>query len=299
VIGLTLRGFEGFDEAHPRVLTNTEVKCFNAIMVGLSIGLGLNIASSLKHYGLIFRWSLLTREYVPLPVFDLILGCENLSNVFKLMLISLPGIDRYPVLRFLRLNRRIDTSKFTSAVCLLWLLVNAGAQVLVASLSIFWPVAPSDNMPLFTRGDVSVSDLSAWQMNADDNLQISAANAYGIAGAQYPTVSIDDKTPRDNGVAIMDGDGFYEYTFLNRNPDSLHSNFAPSSRTIRSRASCQQFSFDDNAGKKIDGYITGSVSFVIGFTSNKTNIAPSSMGAKRSMSTSCSTQFAVRSAGPP
>ena len=64
LIGLTLRAYEGFDDNHPRILSSLEARTFNAIMLGLSLGLGLNLASSLKLYGLLLRWSILTRDYV-------------------------------------------------------------------------------------------------------------------------------------------------------------------------------------------------------------------------------------------
>jgi hypothetical protein len=199
ILALTLRAYEGFDENHPRILGKAETKTFNALMLGLSLALGLNLASSLKHYGLILRWTILTRRYVTLQVFDLILGCENLTNVLKLMIVSIPGIDRVafnkvPLLKeIVWLRPRNDGSRYTWLVCLLWLLINVGAQTLVATLSIFWPVNPSEIMPLLVHGDISVSDLRAWQVNTSDHqlpLQLSAANAYGIAGSQVSNPGI-------------------------------------------------------------------------------------------------------------
>lgn len=264
-IGLTLRGFEGFDSANRRILSKSQTKTFNAVMLGLSLGLGLNIASSLKHYGLILRWSILTQRWVPLQVFDLILGCENLIKVFQLMVISFPWVDRLPDMSiFPWLKPRKDTTKWTWIICLVWLLVNAGAQVLVATLSIFWPIDPSGSIPLLTRGDILVSDLGTWRRGYQpmSPQQLFAANVYGYAGTPYPTITTEDYPDYDpsveDGQVIFFEDGHFKYTFLNRDPLS-RSNYAPSSRSVRSIASCQQFTFGAEAGNCIDMLVEGSV----------------------------------------
>jgi hypothetical protein len=97
VIGITLKAYEGFKQ--PYIMPKAQVRIFNSLMLGLSLGLGLNLASSLKRYAVILRWYLLTRRYVSLEVFDLILGLETLTKVGKLLIISLPGIRRIKFLR--------------------------------------------------------------------------------------------------------------------------------------------------------------------------------------------------------
>jgi hypothetical protein len=168
LIGLSLKAYEGF--THPIVISRTDVRIFNALMLGLSLGLGLNLASSLKRYAVILRWSLLTKRYVSLEVFDLILGLETLTKVGKLMIISLPGIRKVRFLRKLPWFReaRDDGTRFTWIICLTWILINIGAQVLVAALSLFWPVDPSDSTPLLTYGNVTVSDLMNWKIDEQD-----------------------------------------------------------------------------------------------------------------------------------
>ncbi|KAF2648681.1 hypothetical protein K491DRAFT_238674 [Lophiostoma macrostomum CBS 122681] len=270
ILALTLRAYEGFDEKHPRILGKGETKTFNALVLGLSLALGLNLASSLKHYGLILRWTILTRRYVTLQVFDLILGCENLTNVLKLMIVSIPGIervafDKVPLLKDIAwLKARRDGSRYTWVICLLWILINIGAQTLVATLSIFWPVNPSEIMPLLVRGDISVSDLRAWQVDASNHStapQLSVANAYGIAGSQYPTYSDQsaiDELYMQGSNAVLRGDDYYQYTFLNRNPDSMHSDYIASSRGVRSSAACTQFTFGEGSGDRLNGSVYAS-----------------------------------------
>lgn len=97
LIALSLKAYEGWTD--PFIISKNGVRIFNAIMLGLSLGLGLNLASSLKKYAVILRWSLLSKRYVSLETFDLILGLETLTKVGKLMIISLPGIRKVPMLR--------------------------------------------------------------------------------------------------------------------------------------------------------------------------------------------------------
>jgi hypothetical protein len=88
-------------------------------MLGMSLGLGLNLASSLKRYAVILRWYLLARRYVSLEVFDLILGLETLTKVAKLMIISLPGIRKVKLLNKLPWFREASTLRpGTKSLCL-------------------------------------------------------------------------------------------------------------------------------------------------------------------------------------
>ncbi|KAF2264481.1 hypothetical protein CC78DRAFT_544008 [Lojkania enalia] len=251
LIGLSLRAYEGFTK--PRVISKTNVRVFNALMLGLSLGLGLNLASSLKRYAVILRWSLLTKRYVSLEVFDLILGVETLTKVGKLMIISLPGIRKVKWLKHLPWFReaRDDGTRLTWILCLLWLLINIGAQVLVAALSLFWPVDPSDAVPLLTYGSVTVSDLALW---AEDPPQITsnasalfAANTFGQEASDYPSFSVDSIQLDSSTVSrnpIYNGSGYYEYRFVNRNPDHEFTNYFVSSRKVQTRASCVQLETD-------------------------------------------------------
>ncbi|KAF2472249.1 uncharacterized protein BDR25DRAFT_324690 [Lindgomyces ingoldianus] len=228
-------------------------------MLGLSLGLGLNLASSLKRYAVILRWSLLTKRYVSLEVFDLILGLETLTKVGKLMVISLPGVRRIKFLQKLPWFReaRDDGTKLTWIVCLIWLLVNIGAQVLVATLSLFWPVDPSDAIPLLTYGNVMISDLATWKVDPpyiDSNgSALAAANTYGLEASEYriyPANGSENAQSYLDRNAMYRGDDYYEYRFLNRNPEHLYTNYMVSSRVIQSRATCKQLALDGELEKE-------------------------------------------------
>ncbi|KAF2255594.1 hypothetical protein BU26DRAFT_526303 [Trematosphaeria pertusa] len=230
-------------------------------MLGLSLGLGLNLASSLKRYAVILRWYLLTRRYVSLEVFDLILGLETLTKVGKLMIISLPGIRRVKPLRKLPWFReaRDDGTRFTWIACLLWILINIGAQILVAALSLFWPVDPSDAVPLMTYGNVLVADLNTWSLDTPDptwwanSTSMEAAWVAGMEAIVYPDNFRLNETQTDlsslPGTPLYKADGYYEYKFYNRNPEHQYTNYVVSSRIVQSRATCEQL---ETRGEYVD-----------------------------------------------
>ncbi|CAI6248930.1 unnamed protein product [Periconia digitata] len=252
LIGISLKAYTGFEE--PYVMNRVQVRIFNALMLGLSLGLGLNLASSLKRYATILRWSLLTRRYVSLEVFDLILNLEALTNVGKLMVISLPGIGPQGRLKFLRKfpwfrDGRDDGTHFTWIVCMLWLLVNVGAQILVASLSLFWPVEPSNTLPLMTYGNVTVANLTSWtdEVAGDgwwpNTTALDAAWTRGMEGSIYPVRGLDQQDgdlAGSPGTPLYRGDGFHQYNFYNRDPERQYQNYVQSSRSVQARASCKQ-----------------------------------------------------------
>lgn len=259
LIGLSLKAYEGFRE--PFIMNKTQVRVFNSIMLGLSLGLGLNLASSLKRYAVILRWYLLTRRYVSLEVFDLILGLETLTKVGKLMIISLPGIRRVKPLRKLPWFReaRDDGTRFTWIACLLWILINIGAQILVAALSLFWPVDPSDAVPLMTYGNVLVADLNTWSLDTPDptwwanSTSMEAAWVAGMEAIVYPDNFRLNETQTDlsslPGTPLYKADGYYEYKFYNRNPEHQYTNYVVSSRIVQSRATCEQL---ETRGEYVD-----------------------------------------------
>ncbi|KAF2691070.1 hypothetical protein K458DRAFT_287043 [Lentithecium fluviatile CBS 122367] len=248
-IGVSLKSYEGFGA--PFIMNKTQVRIFNSLMLGLSLGLGLNLASSLKRYAVILRWYLLTRRYVSLEVFDLILGLETLTKVGKLLIISLPGIRRIKLLRKLPWFReaRDDGTRFTWIACALWILINIGAQILVAALSLFWPVDPSDAMPLLTYGNVTVANLNVWSSETPDSTwwsnstSMEAAWVAGMEAIVYPTFPTNE-TKHDlsslPGTPLYKGNGYYEYRFYNRDPQHEYTNYVVSQRSVQAKATCQQ-----------------------------------------------------------
>lgn len=258
LICITLKAWEGFFD--PVVLSKKDIRIFNSLMIGLSLCLGLNLLASLQNYAGILRWSLLSRRYVSLETFDLILGLERLSNVVKLMVISLPLVRRRKYLRKFGWFKdvRQDDTKWTWFVCLIWLAINVGSQVLVAVSSLFYPMDTS-SFPLLTYGNVTVADLRHWQPITEDQqnsaiieqaLNFEAAWMYGMEAIVYPDFAPND-TQKDlsilAGTPLYKHEGSYEYRFFNRNPIHQYSDYILSDRSIFATATCGQL--------EVNGYI--------------------------------------------
>jgi hypothetical protein len=119
------------------------------------------------------------------------------------------------------------------------LLVNIGAQILVAALSLFWPVDPSIPQVLLTTGDVTVANLTQWRVNpsnASDAAQLSAANAFDVETQDYsvlPVGPLNNSSTQGSGPTIFQSNDHWEYQFLNSNPKHLHSDVLVSTRTVR------------------------------------------------------------------
>ncbi|CAG5156728.1 uncharacterized protein ALTATR162_LOCUS4524 [Alternaria atra] len=263
-ICVTLKSWEGFRDRI--VLSNLDVRIFNSLTIGLSLCLGLNILASLKHYASVFRWSFLTRRYVSLEVFDLILHLSSLAKVTKLMIISSPGFRGKTWLRKFSWFKdvRDDGTKWMWLACLAWLSLNIGSQILVALLSLFWPMENSE-IPLFSKGNVTVADMNTWYIGAtppdisDDyssESELEAAWMYGTEAMTYPnfTFTTPEAMVTDlsglPGTPIYKGDNAWHYRFFNREPTHPWINYAASSRNITVRATCEQLDLKD--GKVYD-----------------------------------------------
>ncbi|KZM18454.1 uncharacterized protein EKO05_0001303 [Ascochyta rabiei] len=241
---IALKAWEGFN-GHI-VLSKKDVRVFNSLMIGLSLCLGLNLLASLQNYAGILRWSLLSRRYVSLEAFDLMLGLERLSNVVKLMVISLPLVRRRKYLRKFSWFKdvRQDDTKWTWLVCLIWLAINVGSQVLVAVSSLFYPMDTSD-FPLLTYGDVTVADLTRWTAGNETKSNATALEAawmYGMEAIVYPEFAPNDTQKDLSGLAGTPlyklDNGSDEYRFFNRNPNHPYSDYILSNRSISTTTTC-------------------------------------------------------------
>ena len=157
-------------------LTNPQRRTFNAIITGLSVGLGLNLIASLKSYAKMMRWRLLASSYRPLDQFDLIMGCHQQINVLQLFLKA-----RRPKHPFI--------PTFTQLMCLVWVATCVGAALLVAVLGLTYSLEQSSDYLGLTTGNISVVDLS---YIGNSNMSVStyyselgAAYTYGIQGQGY------------------------------------------------------------------------------------------------------------------
>ena len=258
-----LKAWEGFRE--PIVLSKKDVRWFNSIMLGLSLCLGLNLLASLRNYASFLRWSFLSRRYLSLETFELILGSASLLNVTKLMFIS------FPLFRSRKFPRKFgwfkdvrrEPSRWTWFVCFIWLLINIGSQVLVALISLFFPMETS-HIPLMVHGNVSVADLTQWHPEVKDNGDATAFEAawmYGMEAMVYPEFAANESQTELSvlpGTPLYKGDDYWEYRFFLRDPLQPFKNYAVSERRMRTSVTCDEIEVrgsvvEDETGMYIDG----------------------------------------------
>lgn len=255
-----LKAWEGFHS--PVALTIQDVRIFNALTIGLSLCIGLNLLSSLRRYALVLRWAILTKRYVSMEAFDLILGIDELTNVIKLMALSLPGLRNRRWLagktrNWVHVNP--GTNHWYVYACALWLLINIGSQVLVASLSLFWPMQPFE-CELTKHGTVAVADLSSWVNKSESAAPREAAWRYGMDAQSWQTFPADEShkdLSKLAGTPIYKAydNASYEYRFFYRNPEQPYSEFEQSDRCIQTRTLCDPY--DVRGDIKTSSNITG------------------------------------------
>ena len=146
---------------------------FDTIIIGLMLGLGLNLFEALKDMARIVRWRILSSRYFDIREVDLILGAESLMKVLRLMTLS----RGKPLLRL---------------ICLGWLLINIGAQIHLATLTLFTSLKRGYNSSGITisQGKVNVPKLDCFyrsdMVDCDKDqarLDLAIAHTYGERGS--------------------------------------------------------------------------------------------------------------------
>ncbi len=93
------------------VINVRQRRIFNSLITGVSLLLGVNLAGSLRSYAKLLRWRMLAVCYRPLETFDLVMGCDSLMNVLKLLWAARDSKHRFLPSR-------------TQIICFTWLLVR-------------------------------------------------------------------------------------------------------------------------------------------------------------------------------
>ncbi|EXJ59035.1 hypothetical protein A1O7_06466 [Cladophialophora yegresii CBS 114405] len=218
-------------------LSTTRKYVFNALVTGLSLCLGLNLASSFRGYAQMMRWRFLASGYRTIQDFELIMNCDSQSKVFRLLW---GGRTR---------GRWLPNT--TQILALVWLLINIALQVVTALLGLTYSTDVSSDYVFLTYGNVSVADVS-YVGNAETAAlyagdyssldaylaELSAANDFGVTGQDFSvwTASFDEYFSYDQSV-YTDGDVCW-YRFVDRSPLAW-SLSAITYRTVNITAACQ------------------------------------------------------------
>ncbi|KIW91242.1 uncharacterized protein Z519_08138 [Cladophialophora bantiana CBS 173.52] len=200
-------------------------RVFNALTTGVSLLLGVNLAASLRSYAKLLRWRMLAACYRPLETFDLVMGCDSLLNVIKLLWKA-------------RNQKRKFLPSRTQILCVLWLLVHLAVTVLVGIIGLNYNMDTSADYVLTQTGSTSIVDLNSLS-TGDYSADLAAVQQWGIRG--------EVTTPLDQGYDVEEQQGYYSsfqgytrYYFQDQNADDPNRVII-SSRYIESLASCQDY----------------------------------------------------------
>jgi hypothetical protein len=208
-------------------------------------------------------------RYQPLEQFDLIMGCDRLANVIELFIKSYGSHIPY-------------LPSLTGLACILWLVVNVGVTILVASLGLTYSLEPSSQRVNINYGSLtSVVQLAFISDAANDNKEINtqasiiAAQQYGITGQFFNVqkgLSYNDAIGL--GTINVDPDpnkgGHYRYWFVDENPlnPDMTSEAAVSGRFVDSWSSCNSFDVleggDGNSSTIVYSYAGANVTQAVG-----------------------------------
>ncbi|UKZ88797.1 uncharacterized protein TrAFT101_004531 [Trichoderma asperellum] len=215
-------------------MISNKKKEFNTLIIALSIALGLNIASSLKHLVRELRWWVLSwYEWMPREA-DYILQSESFSCLFQLGYVT----------------RR----HWVRVYVLFWVLVNVASQIAVATLGLTYNINSADTIAVTTPGIVAIPDMSNIQTGkvlSSNSQAISAlrytANNYGLVALAYGFGDIDEM-PKAGSLFNSDGDLMYcdldscYYVFYEATPDNLdYYQSVATNRSISTQATCQSW----------------------------------------------------------
>ncbi|KAK8911568.1 hypothetical protein QC760_000584 [Botrytis cinerea] len=142
-------------------VTETSKRIFNAITTGISIALGINIATSLKDMALNVRWAVLHARKRNLYELDLTLHADSLMDLGKLAFVS-----KRPMV-------------FGMAIS--WLIFNIFVQAAIAAISLTYGFDTSTESYLFTPGSVTIPDMKHFSNTTNPQIEDEeyTAHAYG------------------------------------------------------------------------------------------------------------------------
>lgn len=153
---------------------------FNTFITILALLLGINLAASLRSYAKLLRWRLLSYTYRPLRTFDLVLGCDSLMNVTKLLFTA--RNEAYPYL-----------PSWTQVTSAFWLLMNLAMTLAVGLLGLNFNLEPVNYSDITSPGPALIPNLTAvlsshyW--HSLSTLQARGAGSFGLYADYLQTLS--------------------------------------------------------------------------------------------------------------
>ncbi|WYZ43968.1 hypothetical protein EsH8_VII_000404 [Colletotrichum jinshuiense] len=161
------------------VMDQTTKRQYNALITGLSIALGLAVASSLNYMVAELRWWILSRRYRSKRKVELILQADNLKHTIMLAARS----KRWSI----------------HVAALGWLILTIGSQIGLAAIGLCYATDTADKQALLVPGNVSIANMETIETekfvkskSKGLGAEQYTANSYGTISLAYDTAEISD-----------------------------------------------------------------------------------------------------------
>ncbi|KAK2053691.1 hypothetical protein LY76DRAFT_581353 [Colletotrichum caudatum] len=161
------------------VMDQTTKRQYNALITGLSIALGLAVASSLNHMVAEMRWWILSRRYRSKRKVELILRADNLKHTIMLAARS----KRWSI----------------HLAALGWLILTIGSQVGLAAIGLCYSTDTADRKALLVPGNVSIDNMNTIETSIlvkSKSKELAAnqytANSYGTLSLAYNRGTVEE-----------------------------------------------------------------------------------------------------------
>ncbi|KAL0934903.1 uncharacterized protein CTRU02_209494 [Colletotrichum truncatum] len=217
------------------VMNQTTKRQYNALITGLSIALGLAVASSLNHMVAELRWWILSRRYRSKRKVELILAADNLKHTIMLA---------------------VRSKRWTIHLAAVgWFILSIGSQVGLAAIGLCYSTETADKRALLVPGNVTIPNLANIETDKvvkSNSKTLGAeqytANSYGTMSLAFLTAPVEE-APSARAIYVPSdplmfcGDTYCKYVFhetstasikdVNANPVTVATN-----RSINSTATC-------------------------------------------------------------
>ncbi|KAF5017633.1 hypothetical protein F66182_10419 [Fusarium sp. NRRL 66182] len=182
------------------IISTAKKREFNALIIGLSLGLGMSITVSLEAMAVEIRWWILSRRNWPDSEAELIFKAKDLTSIVQLAWVS--------------------RSRWIRSYAVVFILLNLVSQVALAMLGLVYSTSTAESSAILIPGNVTVPDFSDLDTN-----RVLASKSQGLSALRYGTIALAwlwggmDLTPRpgtlwdNNDPLIFCGTGSCKYVF--------------------------------------------------------------------------------------
>ncbi|KAF7952122.1 uncharacterized protein EAE97_001619 [Botrytis byssoidea] len=227
-------------------MTEGEKQFFNAVSLYLVLMIGMSLTFGFEAMAIDLRWWILSRKERSLRDIDTILHADSLTTVSSLL-----GRKVWYKIRHFTWDWDLGTMIMS---CLLWVLLNIGAQVAIASVGLTYSVDTAEKLAHMSRGNVSYPNMTQFfpvklpnGRASINNLgaQQYTANSFGMMALNLWSTTQTIPEPATIYKSGLTADLFgvnkrsWVFVFMDTSSDGLTS--AYSDRTIESTSSCESY----------------------------------------------------------